>query len=229
MRRLNVHPSLLPAYRGPAPIQHTIINDEKYSGVCVIEMLKKREGIDAGPVWGSIKTVCLFWSSHYEKPFTTTLKDVPMNVDFPDLRNLLANEGGKLLVSVLRDMIGGKVSWCPFPLYNPLRANSRLSLCLKHLLKGFHLLPWFPQTMPSSILLQCQRTPSAGDIGPFRIRYYFDLRAKIRCSNASFFLPEIETTLHPPSSFTISSTLWFDYYNGYVYQSSISTRCSHIQ
>ncbi|KAF5348433.1 hypothetical protein D9757_012792 [Collybiopsis confluens] len=28
-RRLNVHPSLLPAYRGPAPIQHALLNDEK--------------------------------------------------------------------------------------------------------------------------------------------------------------------------------------------------------
>ena len=57
LRRLNVHPSLLPAYRGPAPIQHTILNNEKVSGVCIIETLKKREGIDAGPIWGSTKMV----------------------------------------------------------------------------------------------------------------------------------------------------------------------------
>ena len=57
LRRLNVHPSILPAYRGPAPIQHTILNNEKFSGVCIIETLKKRHGIDAGPVWGSTKMV----------------------------------------------------------------------------------------------------------------------------------------------------------------------------
>jgi len=95
MRRLNVHPSLLPAYRGPAPIQHTILNDEKVTGVCVVEMLKKKEGIDAGPVWRSIQT------------------SVPMNANFPDLRNLLAIEGGKLLVSVLRDMIFDKITPIP--------------------------------------------------------------------------------------------------------------------
>ncbi|KAF8805203.1 Formyltransferase [Phlegmacium glaucopus] len=95
MRRLNVHPSLLPAYRGPAPIQHTIINDEKVSGVCIIEMLKKKEGIDAGPVWGSIKM------------------PVPMNANFPGLRKLLAIEGGKLLVLVLRDMIHDKIAPVP--------------------------------------------------------------------------------------------------------------------
>jgi len=30
---LNVHPSLLPKFRGPAPLQHTIIAGEKYTGV----------------------------------------------------------------------------------------------------------------------------------------------------------------------------------------------------
>lgn len=55
--QLNVHPSLLPAYRGPAPIQHSIMNDEKETGVCVIQMLKKSEGIDAGALWGCSKVV----------------------------------------------------------------------------------------------------------------------------------------------------------------------------
>lgn len=64
MRRLNVHPSLLPAYRGPAPIQHAILNDEKVSGVCILEMLKKKEGIDAGSVWGSTKMVRILVLHH---------------------------------------------------------------------------------------------------------------------------------------------------------------------
>lgn len=55
--RLNVHPSLLPAYRGPAPIQHTIMNGDRETGVCVIQMLKMREGIDAGAVFGHKKMV----------------------------------------------------------------------------------------------------------------------------------------------------------------------------
>ncbi|RKP27140.1 formyl transferase, partial [Syncephalis pseudoplumigaleata] len=35
---LNVHPSLLPRYRGAAPIQHAIIDDVKETGVCVQEL-----------------------------------------------------------------------------------------------------------------------------------------------------------------------------------------------
>ena len=56
-RRLNVHPSLLPAYRGAAPIQHTILNDEKETGVCVIEMMERKKGIDAGNIWGMARVV----------------------------------------------------------------------------------------------------------------------------------------------------------------------------
>lgn len=51
-RRLNVHPSALPAYRGAAPIQHTLIDGRTETGVCVIEMMERRKGIDAGEIWG---------------------------------------------------------------------------------------------------------------------------------------------------------------------------------
>lgn len=51
-RRLNVHPSLLPMYRGPAPIQRALMDGKKETGVCVIEMMEKKKGIDAGEIWG---------------------------------------------------------------------------------------------------------------------------------------------------------------------------------
>ncbi|KAF8635458.1 hypothetical protein AX15_000435 [Amanita polypyramis BW_CC] len=89
-RRLNVHPSLLPAYRGPAPIQHAIMNRETETGVCVIQMLKRKEGIDAGAVYGCSRM------------------GVPEDIDYPALRDRLAMDGGKLLVSVLRDMMLGR-------------------------------------------------------------------------------------------------------------------------
>ncbi|KAK0494552.1 formyl transferase [Armillaria luteobubalina] len=56
-RRLNVHPSLLPRLRRPALIQHAILNGELETGVPIINMLKRQEGIDAGNVWGSLKLV----------------------------------------------------------------------------------------------------------------------------------------------------------------------------
>lgn len=44
---LNIHASLLPAYRGAAPIQWAIINGEKETGLTIMEM---EEGLDAGPI-----------------------------------------------------------------------------------------------------------------------------------------------------------------------------------
>ena len=56
-RRLNVHPSLLPAYRGPAPIQHALMDSRDETGVCVIEMTERKKGIDSGAIWASERMV----------------------------------------------------------------------------------------------------------------------------------------------------------------------------
>src|SRR3989344_8753370 len=44
---LNVHPSLLPKYRGTSPIAGPLINDEKQTGVTIIKMDEK---VDHGPI-----------------------------------------------------------------------------------------------------------------------------------------------------------------------------------
>ena len=44
---LNVHPSLLPHWRGAAPIERAIMAGEERTGVCV---MKVTEGLDSGPV-----------------------------------------------------------------------------------------------------------------------------------------------------------------------------------
>lgn len=44
---VNVHASLLPAYRGAAPIQWAILRGEEKTGVCLMQM---EEGLDTGPV-----------------------------------------------------------------------------------------------------------------------------------------------------------------------------------
>lgn len=44
---LNIHPSLLPKYRGPSPIQSAILNGDKVTGVTIIKM---DEEIDHGPI-----------------------------------------------------------------------------------------------------------------------------------------------------------------------------------
>lgn len=48
---INVHASLLPKYRGAAPIQWAILNGERFSGVTIMQM---NEGLDTGDI---LKTV----------------------------------------------------------------------------------------------------------------------------------------------------------------------------
>src|SRR5690606_17056550 len=44
---INVHASLLPKYRGAAPIQWAVIDGEAETGVCIMQL---DEGMDTGPV-----------------------------------------------------------------------------------------------------------------------------------------------------------------------------------
>ncbi len=49
---LNVHPSLLPKYRGASPIQTALLQGEKQTGITIIEM---DEGMDTGPIVAQAK------------------------------------------------------------------------------------------------------------------------------------------------------------------------------
>ena len=48
---INIHPSLLPKYRGGAPIQRAVWNGDKETGVCLMEMVK---AMDAGKVYACV-------------------------------------------------------------------------------------------------------------------------------------------------------------------------------
>ncbi len=50
----NSHASLLPAWRGAAPIQWSIMNDDEKTGVCIMSM---EEGLDTGPVIDQEETI----------------------------------------------------------------------------------------------------------------------------------------------------------------------------
>ncbi|KAF9225926.1 Formyltransferase [Gyrodon lividus] len=93
-QRLNVHPSLLPAYRGPAPIQRALMAGERDTGVCVIEMgevsRKAGKAVDAGGIWGVERV------------------NIPENANFSQMQEDLAERGGKILVQVLRAMLLGQ-------------------------------------------------------------------------------------------------------------------------
>ena len=50
---INVHPSLLPKYRGGAPIHHAVMGGETETGVSLIQMTK---AMDAGDIYARVTT-----------------------------------------------------------------------------------------------------------------------------------------------------------------------------
>ncbi len=50
---LNIHPSLLPRYRGPAPVQWTLINGDEETGV---SLMRADVGVDTGPLAAQWRT-----------------------------------------------------------------------------------------------------------------------------------------------------------------------------
>ena len=84
---INVHASLLPAYRGAAPIQWAVINGEKESGVTIMQM---DEGIDTGDM--------------IEKVVVSIAEDETGG----SLFEKLSQAGAKLCVKVLKALEEGK-------------------------------------------------------------------------------------------------------------------------
>ncbi len=91
---LNVHPSLLPKYRGPSPIESQILADEKDIGVTIMQMDEK---MDHGPIVAS-----------YSAPDVDRLQ-----TSGAVLRSILAREGGKLLAEVMPKWAAGEIHAVP--------------------------------------------------------------------------------------------------------------------
>ncbi len=77
---LNLHPSLLPRWRGAAPIERAILEGDKHTGVCTIKMVKQ---IDAGPILAK--------------------EDITIGLDMTakNLSELLSEIGARQLVKIL--------------------------------------------------------------------------------------------------------------------------------
>ncbi|KKU70685.1 MAG: Methionyl-tRNA formyltransferase [Parcubacteria group bacterium GW2011_GWA2_47_21] len=90
---LNVHPSLLPKYRGPSPIEAQILAGEKEIGVSIMLL---DEEMDHGPIIGSEKL----------KAPNEKLEDAPRAAE---LENALADMGGRLLASIIPKWLAGEI------------------------------------------------------------------------------------------------------------------------
>ena len=91
---LNVHASLLPKYRGAAPIQWAVANGEAETGVAIMKM---DAGLDTGAVLAEAVT------------------PIGPEDDSPGLHQRLAVLGADLLVKTIPDWVAGKVQPQPQP------------------------------------------------------------------------------------------------------------------
>jgi len=85
---LNIHPSLLPRYRGPSPIEAVILSGDNKTGVSLMRLEPK---MDAGPVY---------------KQTEVNLKG---DEDKISLYALLAEKGAKLLIDNLEAVLSGEL------------------------------------------------------------------------------------------------------------------------
>jgi methionyl-tRNA formyltransferase len=87
---INIHPSLLPRWRGAAPIQRAIIEGDKITGVNIIRL---DEGLDTGDICKYIET--------------------PINVDdnYASLSTRLSEIGAQLLLDSLSEFSNGKIKF----------------------------------------------------------------------------------------------------------------------
>lgn len=89
---LNVHPSLLPKYRGPSPIPSQILADDKEVGVTIMQMDEK---MDEGPI--------------------VARKSFPINTwpSTNELKKNLGELGANMIADLFPDWIDGKIKPIP--------------------------------------------------------------------------------------------------------------------
>jgi methionyl-tRNA formyltransferase len=80
---VNVHPSLLPQYRGPCPIHHAILNNDQQTGVSLQTL--SPEGFDQGTV--------------FEQSAPITIEETDR---LPDLWTRLADHGAEMLLNCIQ-------------------------------------------------------------------------------------------------------------------------------
>lgn len=110
---INVHPSLLPKYRGASPIQGAILNGERETGVTIMLVDEK---MDHGPILSQVS--------------------IPIATDetTPTLTLKLARLGADLLVKTIPRYLSGKIS--------PKEQDHRLATYTKLLVKEDGLISW---------------------------------------------------------------------------------------
>lgn len=110
---LNIHPSLLPRYRGAAPIQTALLHGDKKTGVTIIKLVTE---LDAGPIVSQIEV------------------NIHSTDNAETLSGRLAVDAAKLLVDTLPRYLNGELK--------PIPQNEDLVTMTKPLLREDGKIDW---------------------------------------------------------------------------------------
>lgn len=89
---INIHASLLPAYRGAAPVHRAVINGERETGVSIMSVVSE---LDAGPV------------------FRTAARPIGPDETTPDVERVLSEMGARLVTTVVDELASGTAAPVP--------------------------------------------------------------------------------------------------------------------
>lgn len=95
---INIHPSLLPKYRGPSPIQTAILNGDRKTGVTIIKVDEK---MDHGPI---LAQQGLEFPNKYQ-----ISNDQISKLNYLEISKILSKLGAELLIKILPGYLEGKI------------------------------------------------------------------------------------------------------------------------
>ena len=87
---INIHVSILPRWRGAAPIEHTLMNGDKETGISIIKLVEK---LDAGPIIAQEKLT------------------IPKNFNKLQLTHSLTTIGSRLLVKIIPKVLNNEIEF----------------------------------------------------------------------------------------------------------------------
>ena len=87
---INIHASLLPKWRGAAPIQRAIMNMDKETGISIMKIVPK---LDAGPILMQSKL------------------NIGREINYEDMSKKMSNLGAKLIIDTLKLIKMNKVNF----------------------------------------------------------------------------------------------------------------------
>ena len=127
---INVHSSLLPRYRGAAPINWAVVNGDKETGVTIMKVAPE---LDAGDILGQVST------------------PIDPEETVETVHDRLAGLGGELLVKVVEEIAAGTVQAVPqdpeLVTYAPMLSRSLAPIDWSQSANAIHnkvrgLVPW---------------------------------------------------------------------------------------